>query len=158
MAVSQQPTTVMQHFPQPPILLKCSLCSEIFQDEAKFRQHAFMHDQLSLLKNDPPKMLKPGTYECKFCHAIFDDKEKLKVHYTEKHEKEYVYTQPIDQLYQCSLCDLRFLQYNALVQHQQTHAQRKEVFILPKQQIKGCLLYTSPSPRDATLSRMPSSA
>ena len=25
-------------------------------------------------------------------------------------------------------------------------------------QIKGCLLYTSPSPRDATLSRMPSSA
>ena len=24
--------------------------------------------------------------------------------------------------------------------------------------IKGCLLYTSPSPRDATLSRMPSSA
>ena len=26
------------------------------------------------------------------------------------------------------------------------------------QRIKGCLLYTSPSPRDATLSRMPSSA
>ena len=25
-------------------------------------------------------------------------------------------------------------------------------------EIKGCLLYTSPSPRDATLSRMPSSA
>ena len=25
-------------------------------------------------------------------------------------------------------------------------------------QITGCLLYTSPSPRDATLSRMPSSA
>ena len=24
--------------------------------------------------------------------------------------------------------------------------------------VKGCLLYTSPSPRDATLSRMPSSA
>ena len=24
--------------------------------------------------------------------------------------------------------------------------------------LKGCLLYTSPSPRDATLSRMPSSA
>ena len=28
----------------------------------------------------------------------------------------------------------------------------------PKRQIRGCLLYTSPSPRDATLSRMPSSA
>ena len=27
-----------------------------------------------------------------------------------------------------------------------------------KYRIKGCLLYTSPSPRDATLSRMPSSA
>ena len=26
------------------------------------------------------------------------------------------------------------------------------------QQLKACLLYTSPSPRDATLSRMPSSA
>ena len=26
------------------------------------------------------------------------------------------------------------------------------------QQVKDCLLYTSPSPRDATLSRMPSSA
>ena len=25
-------------------------------------------------------------------------------------------------------------------------------------EMKGCLLYTSPSPRDATLSRMPSSA
>ena len=30
--------------------------------------------------------------------------------------------------------------------------------ILPKADNKDCLLYTSPSPRDATLSRMPSSA
>ena len=29
---------------------------------------------------------------------------------------------------------------------------------VPIVEIKGCLLYTSPSPRDATLSRMPSSA
>ena len=28
----------------------------------------------------------------------------------------------------------------------------------PKELLKNCLLYTSPSPRDATLSRMPSSA
>ena len=28
----------------------------------------------------------------------------------------------------------------------------------PKGQVNDCLLYTSPSPRDATLSRMPSSA
>ena len=31
-------------------------------------------------------------------------------------------------------------------------------FLKLKQQSSGCLLYTSPSPRDATLSRMPSSA
>ena len=29
---------------------------------------------------------------------------------------------------------------------------------LTKDKVNGCLLYTSPSPRDATLSRMPSSA
>ena len=29
---------------------------------------------------------------------------------------------------------------------------------MENQQFTGCLLYTSPSPRDATLSRMPSSA
>ena len=29
---------------------------------------------------------------------------------------------------------------------------------VPREYIPGCLLYTSPSPRDATLSRMPSSA
>ena len=29
---------------------------------------------------------------------------------------------------------------------------------LAKRAVEGCLLYTSPSPRDATLSRMPSSA
>ena len=32
----------------------------------------------------------------------------------------------------------------------------KQEFLVPA--IKGCLLYTSPSPRDATLSRMPSTA
>ena len=32
------------------------------------------------------------------------------------------------------------------------------LFIFGGEMIKGCLLYTSPSPRDATLSRMPSSA
>ena len=32
------------------------------------------------------------------------------------------------------------------------------VFVSAIKLIKGCLLYTSPSPRDATLSRMPSSA
>ena len=33
-----------------------------------------------------------------------------------------------------------------------------KVFGIPNRIALGCLLYTSPSPRDATLSRMPSSA
>jgi len=33
-----------------------------------------------------------------------------------------------------------------------------EVLLVTHEVLKGCLLYTSPSPRDATLSRMPSSA
>ena len=37
-------------------------------------------------------------------------------------------------------------------------AERGEIGSLPIGLINGCLLYTSPSPRDATLSRMPSSA
>ena len=35
------------------------------------------------------------------------------------------------------------------------HQETEEVFV---RRLKDCLLYTSPSPRDATLSRMPSSA
>ena len=38
---------------------------------------------------------------------------------------------------------------------QQVH---REPAVKPTGRLKGCLLYTSPSPRDATLSRMPSSA
>ena len=39
---------------------------------------------------------------------------------------------------------------------QLVETQHREIFELRK--IASCLLYTSPSPRDATLSRMPSSA
>ena len=35
---------------------------------------------------------------------------------------------------------------------------RGKIHPQPKPPLKSCLLYTSPSPRDATLSRMPSSA
>ena len=34
----------------------------------------------------------------------------------------------------------------------------KELYDILMEEVYGCLLYTSPSPRDATLSRMPSSA
>ena len=37
-------------------------------------------------------------------------------------------------------------------------ARRMELFKLPQEQGEGCLLYTSPSPRDRQKSRMPSSA
>ena len=38
------------------------------------------------------------------------------------------------------------------------HAKRKSGKKMRKKGAKGCLLYTSPSPRDRTRSRMPSSA
>ena len=38
------------------------------------------------------------------------------------------------------------------------HAEREYSESVSYKCIKSCLLYTSPSPRDATLSRMPSSA
>ena len=47
------------------------------------------------------------------------------------------------------------------MQHSMTFADVKEdrdIEIAPNLLIDPCLLYTSPSPRDATLSRMPSSA
>lgn len=114
-------------------IFKCAICSEDFYEETKFKQHMFMHDQVNILKQDAPKLLKPGTYECKFCHVILHDKDKLKVHYSEEHEKEFVHTQPMDQLYQCNLCEQSFVDYNKLLQHHQTHQQgRREVFILPK--------------------------
>ena len=34
----------------------------------------------------------------------------------------------------------------------------RSVLVIEKESFPSCLLYTSPSPRDATLSRMPSSA
>ena len=44
-------------------------------------------------------------------------------------------------------------------QQKQKHQQRQELgYARPVLQANNCLLYTSPSPRDATLSRMPSSA
>lgn len=118
---------------QPSVVLRCTICSEVFYDDTKFKQHMFMHDQVNLLKQDPPKLLKPGTFNCKFCHLLFDHKDKLKLHYSEEHEKEFVYTQPFDQLYQCTLCEKSFVDYSKLVHHHQTHQHsRREVFILPK--------------------------
>ena len=44
------------------------------------------------------------------------------------------------------------------IAHRRTVVSRRTEFELNKAKDRGCLLYTSPSPRDATLSRMPSSA
>ena len=45
-----------------------------------------------------------------------------------------------------------------LVAAHQSLGDRKLLFNTSGQSYRACLLYTSPSPRDATLSRMPSSA
>ena len=47
---------------------------------------------------------------------------------------------------------------NAVVTPLFDHARDAASGDLPDGPLRGCLLYTSPSPRDATLSRMPSSA
>ena len=44
---------------------------------------------------------------------------KLTIFIAEEHEREYVHTQPMDQLYQCSLCDETFVDYNKLIHHHQ---------------------------------------
>ena len=41
---------------------------------------------------------------------------------------------------------------------EESHLEKIEAVLPKKDRSKFCLLYTSPSPRDATLSRMPSSA
>ena len=38
------------------------------------------------------------------------------------------------------------------------YIKKNSIWVISKASVKDCLLYTSPSPRDATLSRMPSSA
>ena len=47
---------------------------------------------------------------------------------------------------------------NAFTIDQQTYTTRSASFFIPATRAKICLLYTSPSPRDRTRSRMPSSA
>ena len=55
----------------------------------------------------------------------------------------------------CQILSLGAVKFNAL-SDQEPHS---ELYIKPDiDQQNSCLLYTSPSPRDATLSRMPSSA
>ena len=61
------------------------------------------------------------------------------------------------------LADKPFVKVPSVAQRKQMEWHRAEIAELEKkseaeEQLKTCLLYTSPSPRDATLSRMPSSA
>ena len=73
------------------------------------------------------------NFECSICCQKFRSSSNLKVHIKSIHTKERVFT--------CDFCEKRFA----------TKWQKKS-------HTKTCLLYTSPSPRDATHSRMPSSA
>ena len=55
--------------------------------------------------------------------------------------------------------DVRLLIVQRFIRkHQKKGISRGRAKAMAVQRSKGCLLYTSPSPRDATLSRMPSSA
>ena len=45
-----------------------------------------------------------------------------------------------------------------LIKERETLAEKIQKLKVPFKRMLTCLLYTSPSPRDATLSRMPSSA
>ena len=58
------------------------------------------------------------------------------------------------------LSNLKLVIKNVIVNVALTYGQRLKqlVFHISRDMIQFCLLYTSPSPRDATLSRMPSSA
>ena len=48
--------------------------------------------------------------------------------------------------------------YNALLTHDKDYYERFSSLELTKKELRPCLLYTSPSPRDLRRSRMPSSA
>ena len=48
--------------------------------------------------------------------------------------------------------------FTVTLNEDKTYVQSRDTFILETGTYSICLLYTSPSPRDATLSRMPSSA
>ena len=55
--------------------------------------------------------------------------------------------------------DLKYPEYGDSEANEFVQGDLRDVeFVRRAIQYKGCLLYTSPSPRDATLSRMPSSA
>ena len=61
-------------------------------------------------------------------------------------------------VYNHMLLPVSFKSVEADYEHLKKFVQVWDVAAERQVQITGCLLYTSPSPRDATLSRMPSSA
>ena len=67
-----------------------------------------------------------------------------------------------DMMYSCTQCEKRFATQRYLRQHMNVHSSKYKCTECGKcfrsNQALTCLLYTSPSPRDRTRSRMPSSA
>ena len=115
------------------------------------KENKIKEEEIKKYKNDKDKLIeiilandKSKIYKCPFCSYI---------------EK---YSEPFLILQHCNLCP------NKENKKQNNHKkglpkkEEEKISLTKKREIemkeKDCLLYTSPSPRDATLSRMPSSA
>ena len=140
------------------IMYECSDCEEEFDDWDEYDDHAC--DEESTPESD--------IYECSDCEEEFDDWDEYEEHIDE------------NRFYACLTCAKEFNQFNYLKKHcidvmhrlpplvPETKAGKLQMYlqeafynekvVVTRTDRKACLLYTSPSPRDATLSRMPSSA
>eukprot|EP00831_Metopus_contortus_P068822 TRINITY_DN61646_c0_g1_i1.p3 TRINITY_DN61646_c0_g1~~TRINITY_DN61646_c0_g1_i1.p3 ORF type:complete len:100 (-),score=30.51 TRINITY_DN61646_c0_g1_i1:110-409(-) len=88
-------------------------------------------------------------------HGIMDKQEEVKIV-----KKSFIMKQDnIQDVYDLESKEIGSGNYGVVKKlvHKMTK-QERAVKIIPKSKIKDCLLYTSPSPRDLSTSRMPSSA
>ena len=109
-----------------------------------------------------------SSFVCKICERTFASKQHFKSHTTQVHA---TITRP----FACTKCDKRYSSKSSLQSHFDFVHIKLAIFtceICDKSfgyqkdlkshidfvHLKFCLLYTSPSPRDGLLSRMPSSA
>ena len=89
-------------------------------------------------------------YPCQLCEYKATHKHNLLSHIKSVHE---------DVKIPCQQCDYKAIKKGDLFRHIKTvHARQNVKYPCQQCEYKACLLYTSPSPRDRTRSRMPSSA
>ena len=121
-------------------LFQCFVCGKTF------RQHAFLQKHYAVHADGA------SAFSCQTCHRFFVSKTNLQRHMLSH----------VTSTNQCFLCDQVFTTEDNLERHFSDHVEENMPGISIPQKFfecsNPCLLYTSPSPRDATLSRMPSSA